>query len=91
MEKALQGPNRRYDVLVYGKYRGELKPLLLIECKAAVVTQAALQQALGYNHEVGAPFVAVIGGNRALMVTQTGQPVGGLVPYQELLEKVQWN
>lgn len=91
IEKALEGPNRRYDVLVYGNCQGEIKPLLLIECKAEKVTQEAVQQALGYNHEVGAPFVAAVGGDRALMMTKDGKPMGGLVSYGALLEAVAWN
>ena len=91
VEKALDGPNRRYDVLVYGKCHGELKPLLLIECKAEHVTEEAVQQALGYNHEIDAPFVAAVGYDRALMITGNGELVGGLLAYQELMEKVRWN
>ena len=91
VEKALDGPNRRYDVLVYGKCRGALKPLLLIECKAERVTRDAVQQALGYNHEIGAPFVAAVGGDRALLMTEHGKLMGGLRDYYELIEELEWN
>jgi hypothetical protein len=53
-------PARRIDLLSYMKKGDAVSPLLLIECKESVLTQEALDQALGYNHYVKAPFVAIV-------------------------------
>lgn len=55
-------PDRRADVLVFGKNIHplySLYPLLLIECKRGPFTQKALDQLMGYNHYVKAAFVAL--------------------------------
>jgi len=57
-------PERRLDILCYAKEIHPshlLYPLLMIECKKGALTDAALDQAIGYNHHVGAYFVAVAG------------------------------
>lgn len=82
----LQGcivPKRRLDLLVYDQ---EFCPLIVFECKAKDVTQAALEQVLGYNHVIGAPFVSVVGEENALCCDASGKSIGGLKGYQELLE-----
>lgn len=56
-------PNRRIDLLSYMKTDDKLKPLLLIECKETELTQEALDQAIGYNHYVKAPYVAIVNGS----------------------------
>lgn len=56
IERAIS--SRRYDVLVFSP---EMKPLLLIECKAAAAKEKALHQALGYNQSVNAPFICLCG------------------------------
>lgn len=53
-------PSRRIDLLSFMKIIEELKPLLLIECKEASLTEEALDQVVAYNHYVKAPFVAVV-------------------------------
>lgn len=53
------GP-RRYDLLCYTQ---EMKPLLLVECKAHKLDDAVTQQALGYNREIKAPFLCLCGPN----------------------------
>ncbi len=53
-------PLRRVDLLAYGLIGYELKPLLLVECKAKKFTQKAFHQLLGYNHFVEAPFIALV-------------------------------
>lgn len=56
-------PKRRADVIVFGKdivAEYPLYPLLLIECKAVPLTQNVLRQVIGYNHFVGAFFIAVV-------------------------------
>ena len=52
-------PNRRIDILRYGQLAGKIYPLLLIECKAVTTKQLPLQQLLGYNKVVQAPFFAL--------------------------------
>jgi hypothetical protein len=53
-----QVPDRRIDVIVF--YKGkQFSPLLLIECKQGS-EKGAIEQLMGYNHFVQAPFIAVI-------------------------------
>ncbi len=53
-------PQRRIDLLAYTKLKeGPLKPLILIECKCIPLTDKALMQVLGYNHFVGASYIAI--------------------------------
>jgi len=55
-------PRRRVDILCYGKGihpSYPLYPLLMIECKEGELSDAAIDQVIGYNHHVGAYFVAV--------------------------------
>lgn len=62
----LKVPDRRLDILCYGNHPSHaLFPLLLIECKAAPLTEDALNQVIGYNHHVKAHFVAAAGPDRA--------------------------
>ncbi len=75
-------PKRRLDVLVYDH---ELRPLIVFECKAAKVTQDALDQVLGYNHVIEAPFVAVVGDGEVLACDKGGNVIGGLMKYEELV------
>lgn len=53
--------SRRYDVVCYSKSG---KPLLLVECKAGALTEMAVQQALGYNATLMAPFICLAGPNQ---------------------------
>lgn len=58
-------PTRRADVICFAKgihpYHS-LFPLLLIECKRdPSIKEDAIRQAVGYNHYVQAPFVAIAG------------------------------
>lgn len=81
-------PDRRFDLVVYRKTSsGDLAPLLLVECKAKILDERALQQALGYNHYLGAPFVLLASVDRAL-TARVGPPLQmreGLLSYKELL------
>lgn len=55
-------PDRRLDILCYGKGIHPshlLFPLLLIECKKEQLTEGAVNQVIGYNYHVKAPFAAV--------------------------------
>lgn len=49
--------SRRFDLVCYTK---EMKTLLLVECKAGAIDEAATRQALGYNDVVKAPFVCLV-------------------------------
>jgi len=53
-------PNRRIDLLSFMKTHETVRPLLLIECKEAELTQEALDQVTSYNHYVRAPYVAIV-------------------------------
>jgi hypothetical protein len=57
----LNATRKRYDVVVYGK---ELKPLLLIECKApdVVIDQSTLEQTLRYNLILGVNYLLMTNG-----------------------------
>lgn len=56
-------PNRRVDILCYGKNihpSYPLYPLLLIECKQGVIDRQAIAQLCGYNAYVKAYFIALV-------------------------------
>jgi hypothetical protein len=54
-------PDRRIDIFCYGMdASNSLFPLLLIECKREKLTGDALNQLIGYNHFVKAPFLAAV-------------------------------
>jgi hypothetical protein len=50
-------PNRRVDIVCYCKIT--FKPLIMIECKAHLVTKKALYQLIGYNSFIRSPFIAL--------------------------------
>lgn len=57
-------PDRRLDILCYSKGihpSYPLYPLLLLECKEDQLTQDALDQVIGYNAYVKAPFIGAVG------------------------------
>lgn len=47
---------RRTDLVCYTK---EMCPLLLVECKAKELDEAAIRQAFGYNAAIKAPFICL--------------------------------
>jgi hypothetical protein len=53
-------PDRRLDILCYAKGEKGIFPLLLIECKKGRLTDDALNQLIGYNFYIRAPFVAAV-------------------------------
>ena len=55
-------PHRRIDILAFAPGKEGLQPLLLVECKAVAIDEAALSQVLGYNRAVGAPFLCLTNG-----------------------------
>ncbi len=76
-------PQRRLDILCYAKKEG-LTPLLLLECKDGRLSQQALDQVMGYNHFIQAPFVGLININQAIVSGKSA--TWQLIPsYQELL------
>jgi sulfur carrier protein ThiS len=55
-------PERRLDIVCFAKgihADYDLYPLLILECKAVSLNDAAVRQVAGYNHYVKAPFMAV--------------------------------
>ncbi len=82
-------PKRRADILCFAKGihpEFSLYPLLLIECKEGEVGKDAADQALGYNHYVRAPFVAIAGDRQTKMVFPKELPF--LPTYAQLLESI---
>ncbi|MES2274215.1 MAG: type I restriction enzyme HsdR N-terminal domain-containing protein [Chlamydiota bacterium] len=57
--KNLGDPNRRIDLICYAPLKEGTLPLLLVECKAVEINEAAERQLLGYNALVGAFFIAL--------------------------------
>lgn len=56
-------PKRRADLIVFANNlhpHYAFYPLLLVECKSIKLTDKTLRQIVGYNHFVGAPFLAVV-------------------------------
>jgi len=56
-------PKRRLDIMCFAKNnekKGELHPLLIVECKAVPLNQLVVGQVIGYNHFVRARFIAIV-------------------------------
>jgi hypothetical protein len=84
-------PERRMDILCYGKGihpSYPLYPLLMIECKEGELTEAAIDQVIGYNHHVGAYFVAVAGIEEVRLFDGQRKCYPALPPYMELMKWV---
>ena len=82
-------PGRRIDLLSFMKTQDTLRPLLLIECKEAPLTQEALDQAIGYNHYVKAPYVAIVNGSEIrfrYQLSSKQHEIPRLPSYLELVE-----
>ncbi len=82
------GTTRRSDIVAFAKVGEELKPVVLIECKAEVVNEETYAQAAGYNAFLSAPFICLAhaGGIRTFWKTDTGlQSVPFLPPYAQLV------
>lgn len=63
-------PKRRIDILAYREIKGDLLPLLMIECKAIAFQQQHLQQVVGYNSFINAPFIALANFDHFLWFSQ---------------------
>lgn len=56
-------PNRRLDLCAYYNDGEVLHPLLLVECKEGNIGEKALDQVVGYNDFVQAPYLGLAGKN----------------------------
>lgn len=81
----LDVPNRRIDLLAFMKTNETLKPLLLIECKEAELTEKALDQVMSYNLYVKAPYVAVVNQRQIRFRSSVGE-LSRMPSYLELVE-----
>lgn len=53
-------PNRRFDIICFGKGQNQqLNPLLVVECKAVAITVKMRQQVIGYNHFLQSKFICL--------------------------------
>ncbi|MEC7839957.1 MAG: type I restriction enzyme HsdR N-terminal domain-containing protein [Chlamydiota bacterium] len=94
-QKNIQIPDRRVDIFCYTKDQNSknLVPLLLVECKAIPLSPKTLQQVSGYNHFVGAPFIAVANAESCFtgwvdLHSQQLQFIDFLPYYRELSKKL---
>lgn len=79
-------PNRKVDILCYAKGINDehtFHPLLLMECKKPKLTKKDFDQLIGYNHHVGAHFVALV--NETEIFINNDAKV--LLSYSELLKR----
>lgn len=89
--RVLSSPERRVDLFAYAHVKGQLHPLLLIECKAQKIDRLAMSQAFGYNSLLSAPFLGFASENEVTMVWQEREGlcfVPFLPRYQELVERL---
>lgn len=69
-------PLRRADVVSFAvgiHPHHSIFPLLLVECKALSLGQKAVDQVIGYNHFLGAPFVALADHQRVVTGFKDGK------------------
>jgi hypothetical protein len=84
-------PSRRADVVCFAKgihSRYSLFPLLLIECKEDRIDQAAIEQVVGYNAFVQAPFSALADASGVSLLLPDGKLQKGLPTYEQLRNAV---
>jgi hypothetical protein len=88
---------RRADIICFAKNihpKFLLYPLLLIECKAHFLTDATIEQALGYNHCVGSYFVCIANKEQIKTFWYTDnkyRSIGFLPEYNQLIYSVTKN
>lgn len=88
VEKELGVHRRRFDIVCFANGI-ELFPLLIVECKALDCSEAARQQALGYNASLGAAFICIASKSEIHTLWLNAdriESVPFLPPYRELLE-----
>jgi hypothetical protein len=92
VEKELGVSRRRFDIVSYAcgiHPEHALHPLLIIECKAIECSEAAREQAFGYNATLGAPFICIAGKTEIHTLWLNANKIASvpfLPPYSELLE-----
>lgn len=64
------GMLRRIDIVCFTPWTDTLRPLLLVECKAADLTLEAERQLFGYNAQIGAPFLCLAGSTQVRLLWQ---------------------
>lgn len=85
-------PLRRIDIVCFKKRADEgLDPLLLIECKDERLSQKALDQIIGYNSLIKAPFLSVVARTQTVIgrwdpLIQSYHFQKGFPSYLELVE-----
>ncbi len=90
VEKKLS-TQRRADIVAFVKADDKLKPLVVIECKAIDLDAEAVQQVVGYNGLLSAPFVCVAHKSGIQTFWREGgvlQSVGFLPPYPQLVQRI---
>lgn len=92
VEKEIGSHRRRFDIVCYAcgiHPDRELFPLLLIECKPHNCSEAAREQAFGYNATLGAPFVCIACKTEIHTLWLNADKIASvpfLPPYLELIE-----
>lgn len=78
-----QIPKRRADIIVFAKDPGnvDLKPLMMIECKAVPLLPKFANQVIGYNAFVRAPFIALA--NEEQIMTGCFDKTAGVFRFQK--------
>ena len=85
------GEDRRVDLVCFTPSKESLKPLLLVECKAGLLTKEAENQLFGYNTKIGAPFLCLVNSAEIKMFWQElgeRKVLGFLPSYMQLIEKL---
>ena len=90
-------PDRRADIVCLAPNIHKshaLYPLLVIECKAIPLNSKVLNQVVGYNHFLGAWFIAVANQNEIKFGWRSDRPgeytyINRLPAYSELIAKIQ--
>ncbi len=77
---------KRCDAIVYDR---QMKPLVLIECKAETVplTQKTLDQAITYNRKLNVPYLLLYNGIQTIFVNGKDNNPSGLLRYADLLRR----
>jgi hypothetical protein len=86
-------PNRRLDIVCYGKKSSAIFPILLVECKAVKITPKEFNQLIGYNLLVKAPYIALVSDKAFFLgkwdsTIEDYQFTDQMVPYSALLESI---
>ncbi len=88
VEAQVGGRKRRADIICYA-LMPQMRPLLVVECKALALSEEAEAQAFGYNSILGAPFICLAGGEGiATLWLERGKisRIPCLPPFKELYD-----